>query len=257
MSGAIFQSLLRNPLVAPDIVGVVSGAALAAVVLIVVYRTPSVVPLGAALGALAATVLLYALTWRGGITGDRLVLVGIALHALLTALTTLVLVRFPVEQVSAAVVWLTGTLYGTGWQQVRWLGAGLLVLVPVALALMPWLRVLEVGSDLAAALGARTQLARATLLLVAASLAAVGVAAAGAVGFVALVVPHIARLLLGPLTGGVLVVTGLLGALLVLLSDLIAQHLFSPVSLPVGVVTAAVGAPYFLFLLARTHRGGM
>jgi iron complex transport system permease protein len=256
MSGAIFQSLLRNPLVAPDIVGVISGASLAAVVLIVVYRTPSVVPLGAALGALTATALLYALTWRGGITGNRLVLVGIALHALLTALTTLVLVRFPVEQVSAAVVWLTGTLYGTDWQQVRWLGAGLLVLVPATLALMPWLRVLEVGPDLAAALGARTQLARATLLLVAASLAAVGVAVAGAVGFVALVVPHIARLLLGPLTGGVLVVTGLLGALLVLLSDLIAQHLFSPVSLPVGVVTAAVGAPYFLFLLGRTHRGG-
>jgi iron complex transport system permease protein len=235
---------------------VMSGASLAAVVLIVVYRTPSVVPVGALLGALGATALLYVLTWCGGITGGRLVLVGIAVHALLTALTTLVLVRFPVEQVSSAVVWVTGTLYGTDWQQVRWLAAGLLVLVPAGLALMPPLRVLELGTDVGAVLGARPQLTQAALLLVAASLAAVGVAVAGPVGFVALVVPHIARLLLGPLTGGVLVVAGLLGALLVLLSDMVAQHLFSPVSLPVGVVTAAVGAPYFLFLLLRTNRGG-
>jgi iron complex transport system permease protein len=256
LSGALFQSLVRNPLVAPDIIGVMSGASLAAVVLIVVYRTPSVVPVGALLGALGATALLYVLTWCGGITGGRLVLVGIAVHALLTALTTLVLVRFPVEQVSSAVVWVTGTLYGTDWQQVRWLAAGLLVLVPAGLALMPPLRVLELGTDVGAVLGARPQLTQAALLLVAASLAAVGVAVAGPVGFVALVVPHIARLLLGPLTGGVLVVAGLLGALLVLLSDMVAQHLFSPVSLPVGVVTAAVGAPYFLFLLLRTNRGG-
>lgn len=254
-SGAVFQSLLRNPLVSPDLVGVTGGASLTAVVLIVIYRNPSVAPVGALLGALGATALLYVLTWRGGVTGNRLVLVGIALHALLTALTTLVLVRFPLEQIASAVLWLTGTLYASDWQQVRWLFAGLLVLLPAALALMPRLRALELGTNVATALGARTQLTRAALLFVAAALAAAGVAVAGPVGFVALVVPHVARLLLGPLTGGVLIVAGLLGALLVLLSDLIAQHLLSPVSLPVGVVTAAVGAPYFLYLLLQTNRG--
>lgn len=254
-SGAIFQSLVRNPLVAPDIIGVMSGASLVAVVLMVVYRTPAVVPIGAFLGALGATALLYTLTWRGGVTGHRLVLVGIAVHALFTALTTLVLVRFPIEQISSAVLWMTGTLYATTWQQVTWLAAGLLVLMPAALALLPRLQLLELGTDTAAALGTPTQSARAGLLLVAASLAAVGVAVAGPVGFVALMVPHAARMLLGPLTSGVLVVIGLLGAVLVLGSDLIAQHALSPVSLPVGVVTAAVGAPYFLLLLWRTNRG--
>jgi iron complex transport system permease protein len=254
-SGAVFQSLLGNPLVAPDIVGVTAGASLAAVALIVVYRNPAVAPVGAVLGAVGATALLYVLTWRRGVTGQRLVLVGIAVHALLTALVTLVLVRFPVEQISSAVLWLTGTLFAADWQQVRWLFVGLLLLLPAALALMPQLRALELGAQVAGALGARTQLARAALLLVAAALAAVGVAVAGPVGFVALVVPHVARLLLGPLTGGVLIVAGLLGALLVLLSDMVAQHLLSPVSLPVGVITAAVGAPYFLFLLLRSNRG--
>lgn len=255
VSGAIFQSLVRNPLVAPDIIGVTSGAGLVAVVLIVVTGTPALVPLGAFLGALVTTALLYALTWRGGITGNRLVLVGIAVQALLTALTTLVVVRFPVDLVSSAVLWLTGTLYDSTWRQVGWLTAGLLILLPAALALVPRLQLLELGDDSAAALGTRTQGAKAGLLLVAASLAAVAVAVAGPVGFVALMVPHAVRMLLGPLTGGTMVVTGLLGAVLVLAGDLIAQHAFSPVSLPVGVVTAAVGAPYFLFLLWRTNRG--
>lgn len=254
-SGAIFQSLVRNPLVAPDTIGVMSGASLAAVVLLVVVGTPAVVPLGALVGAIAATFLVYALTWRGGISGYRLVLVGIGINALLLALTSFVIIRFPLEEVAAAVLWTTGTLYVRTWQHVGWLAVALGVLLPAALALLGRLRALQLGDELAGALGTRIEASRAGLLVVAASLAAAGVAVAGPVGFVALVVPHAARMLLGPLTGGVLLVAGLLGALLVLLADLVAQHLLSPVSLPVGVVTAAVGAPYFLFLLQRTNRG--
>lgn len=253
-SGAIFQSLVRNPLVAPDIIGVMSGASLVAVALIVVFGTPAVVPVGALLGALAATALVYVLTWRGGISGNRLVLVGIGVNAVLVALTTLVLVRFPVEQIAPAVLWITGTLYARTWQHVAWLAIGLAVLLPLALGLLSRLRLLQLGDDTAAALGTRPEASRAALLIVGAALAAVAVAVAGPVVFVALVVPHVARMLLGPLTGGVLIVTGLLGALLVLTSDLVAEHLFSPISLPVGVVTAAVGAPYFLFLMFWTNR---
>lgn len=253
-SGAIFQSLVRNPLVAPDIIGVMSGAGLVAVALIVVFGTPAVVPIGALLGALAATALVYALTWRGGISGNRLVLVGIAVNAVLVAVTTLMLVRFPVEQIAPAVLWLTGTLYARTWEHVGWLVIGLVVLLPVALGLLARLRMLQLGDDTAAGLGVRPETSRAALLLVGAALAAVAVAVAGPVVFVALVVPHVARMLLGPLTGGVLIVTGLFGALLVLTSDLVAEHLFAPISLPVGVVTAAVGAPYFLFLLYWTNR---
>lgn len=253
-SGAIFQSLVRNPLVAPDIIGVMSGASLVAVALIVVFGTPAVVPFGALVGALGATAVVYALTWRGGISGNRLVLVGIAVNALLVALTTLVLVRFPVEQIAPAVLWMTGTLYARTWQHVTWLTIGLAVLLPLAFGLLSRLRLLQLGDDTAAALGTRPDASRAALLVVGAALAAVAVAVAGPVVFVALVVPHAARMLLGPLTGGGLVVTGLLGAVLVQASDLVAEHLFSPISLPVGVVTAAVGAPYFLFLMLRSSR---
>lgn len=254
ISGAIFQGLVRNPLVAPDIIGVMAGASLAAVGLIVVFRTPSVVPIGALLGALAASALVYALTWRGGISGNRLVLVGIGVNAVLAALTTLVFVRFPVEEIAPAVLWTTGTLFARTWQQVGWLAVGLAILVPAALALVPRLRALQLGDTTSASLGVRPEGSRTALLVVGATLAGVAVAVAGPVGFVALMVPHAARMLLGALSGGVLIVTGLLGALLVLVSDLIAQHAF-PVSLPVGVVTAAVGAPYFLYLLYRTNRG--
>jgi iron complex transport system permease protein len=255
VSGAIFQGLVRNPLVAPDIIGVMTGASLVAVGLIVLGGPTGLLPLGAFAGALLAALLVYGLTWRGGITGNRLVLVGIGINAVFAALTTFLIVRFPIEQVAPAVLWQTGTLYARGWQHVTWLAIGLALLLPAAGVLVPRLRTLQLGDDLAAALGTRVEPVRGALLIVGAGLAAIAVAVAGPVGFVALTVPHVARMLLGPVTGGGLVVAGLLGAVLVLGSDLVGQHLFSPISLPVGVVTAALGAPYFLFLLYRTTRG--
>jgi iron complex transport system permease protein len=255
VSGAIFQGLVRNPLVAPDIIGVMTGASLVAVASIVLGGPAGLLPLGAFTGAVLAALLVYGLTWRGGVTGNRLVLVGIGINAVFAALTTFLIVRFPIEQVAPAVLWQTGTLYARGWQHVTWLVVGLGVLLPAAGILVPRLRALQLGDDLASALGTRVEPTRAALLVVGAGLAAVAVAVAGPVGFVALTVPHVARMLLGPVTGGGLIVAGLLGAVLVLGSDLIGQHLFSPTSLPVGVVTAALGAPYFLFLLYRTTRG--
>lgn len=253
-SGAIFQGLVRNPLVAPDIIGVNAGASLAAVFLIVTGARSGFIPLAALLGALATTAAIYGLTWREGIAGHRLVLVGIGVNAVLAALTMLLIVRFPIEQVSSAVLWMTGTLHARGWEHVTWLAIGVAVLMPAALALMPGLRVIQLGDDTGRALGARVETTRTGLLAVGAALAACAVAVAGPVGFVALITPHIARMLAGPLTGGVLLLAGALGALLVAASDLVAQHAFSPLSLPVGVMTAAVGAPYFLFLLYRSNR---
>jgi iron complex transport system permease protein len=253
MSGAIFQGLVRNPLVAPDVIGVLSGASLAAVATIVLGGPIELLPFAAFAGAVSTAFLVYALTWRSGVAGGRLVLVGIGINAVLTAGTTFLLVRFPIERIAPAVLWLTGTLHARTWRHVVWIAAGVLLLVPIALALIPLLRVLQLGDDVAASLGVRVELARAALLVVGAGLAAVAVA--GPVGFVALMVPHAVRFIVGPLTAGTLVVTGLAGALLVAASDLVAQHAFSPLTVPVGVVTAAVGAPYFLFLLHRTTRG--
>lgn len=253
VSGALFQGLVRNPLVAPDVIGVMAGAALAAVVSLVVVGSAAMVPVAAVLGALTATVAVYGLAWRHGLRAGRLVLVGVAVSFGLWALTWLVIVRYPVEQISPAIVWITGTVYGADWGDVAWLTGAGAVLIPLALALLPRLRALQLGDDLATALGTRTEPARAALLATGAALAAAAVAVVGPLAFVALATPHLARMLAGPLTGGVLVLAGLLGAALVLAADVVAQHALAT-SLPAGVVTGAIGAPFFLLLLVRTHR---
>ncbi len=252
-SGAIFQGLVRNPLVAPDIIGVNAGAGLAAVFLIVTRGPLALVPFAAFAGAVATAFAVYWLTWRKGVTAGRLVLVGIGMNAALAAGTTFLIVRFPIEQVAPAVLWLTGTLYGRGWDHAAGVAVGLGLLLPAALLLQRQLRSLQLGEDLARGLGTRTEAVRAALLVVGSGLAAVAVAAAGPIGFVALIVPHAARLLVGPLRGGGLLLVAQLGALLTLGADVLGQHAFNPVSLPVGVVTAVIGAPFFLYLLHRTN----
>ncbi|MGH3490712.1 MAG: FecCD family ABC transporter permease [Actinopolymorphaceae bacterium] len=253
-SGAIFQGLVRNPLVSPDIIGVSAGSALVAVFLIVVTGSASVVPVGAFTGAVVTAFVVYAATWRKGISGNRLVLVGIGVTAVLSALTTLILVRFPVEQIAPAVLWTTGTLNGADWRQVAVLAIGVGVLLPLAVWFTRHLGALQLGDEAARSLGVRVEASRAVLIAVGAGLAAVAVAAGGPIGFVALISPHIARMVAGPLTSGVLLLSALIGAVMVGASDLAAQHAFGSIALPVGVVTAAVGAPYFLFLLYRTNR---
>jgi iron complex transport system permease protein len=253
-SGAIFQGLVRNPLVSPDIIGVNAGASLAAVFFIVTRGPVALLPLAAFAGALVAAGAVYGLAWRKGVSGGRLVLVGIGINAMAIAGTTFLIVRFPIEVVSAAELWLSGTLYARGWEHVRYVGLALALLLPAALALSSRLRALQLGDDVARALGIRVELVRLALLAVASGLAAAAVAAAGPIGFLALVVPHIARMLAGPFTAGVLLLSGLLGALLVIASDVVAQHAFAPLSLPAGLVTAALGAPYFLFLLYRMNQ---
>ncbi|MDZ7727006.1 MAG: iron ABC transporter permease [Dehalococcoidia bacterium] len=252
MSGAIFQGLVRNPLVSPDIIGINAGATLAAVWWIVTGQPPSLLPLAAFGGATGTAVAIYAFTWRNGISGNRLILVGIGVAAILTAGTTFLMVRYPIEQVSSAVHWSSGTVYGSNWEDVRVLAAALVVLAPLAAILMWPLRVLQFGDDMASGLGMNVEVTRLGLLLTGCALASVAVAIAGPVGFVALMVPHVARMLAGPITGGVILFAALLGSMLVLGADMVAQHAL-PVSLPVGVITAAVGAPYFLFLLYRSN----
>ncbi|PWG63134.1 FecCD family ABC transporter permease [Spiribacter halobius] len=253
-SGAVFQGLVRNPLVAPDIIGINAGAGLAAVLVIVGGAGVLALPAAALAGAIVTAVVVYALTWRQGITGGRLVLVGIGVNALLAALTTLVLLRAPVEQATPAVVWLTGSLALRDWGHAALAAGGMALLLPALLLLWPRLAALELGDDSARALGVRAERDRLLLLACGAALAGLAVAVAGPLAFVALMVPHLARLLVGPLSGGGVVLAAALGALLVLAADLLGQHAFAPARLPVGLITASVGAPFFLFLLYRVNR---
>ena len=255
LSGAIFQSLARNPLASPDIIGITAGASAAAVFVIVVLGgSYLVVSFGALGGALAVALAIYVLAWRRGVSPYRLVLVGIGVSAMLASVTAYLLTRAEIYDAQRAIVWLTGSLNGRGWEHVRPVGLSLLVLVPMVLYLARPLGALQLGDDTAQGLGIGVERSRLALLVVAVALAAVATASAGPVEFVAFVAPPIARRLTRtPLT---IVPAALTGALVVLLADLIARRVFAPTELPVGVVTAIVGAPYLLFLLARANKIG-
>ena len=250
MSGAIFQGLVRNALVSPDIIGIETGASLLAVFWIVTSQSSALLPLAAFLGAMLTAVAIYLLSWKGGISANRLILVGIGIGATLGAMTTLLTVRFPIEVVRPAVVWQMGSLYGSDWGEVRILALVVAVLAPAAIVLTWPLRTMQLGDDVTRGLGLPLERTRLGLIAIACGLSAVAVAVAGPIGFVALMVPHMARMLAGPLSGSVMLFSAVLGACFLLLADIVAQHML-PVTLPTGVVTAAVGAPYFVFLLYR------
>jgi iron complex transport system permease protein len=256
LSGAIFQRLARNPLASPDIIGVNAGAAAAAVFVIVILKGSAVqVTTGALAGSLLTALLVYLLAYSRGVTGYRLVLVGIGLTAVLGASTNYLFTRAEIFDAQRAMIWLTGSLNGRGWDHVRHMTIALAVLVPVAIALARQLRMLELGDDAAKGLGTRVDRARLALVVVGVGLAAVGTASAGPIGFVALVSPQIARRLVGARSLA-LVPSAACGALLLVASDLVARRLFAPTELPVGILTAVLGAPYLLYLLARANSIG-
>ena len=256
ISGAIFQRIARNPLASPDIIGVTAGATACAVLTIVVLNGTAVqVTWGALLGSTATSIAIYLLSYKRGVTGYRLVLVGIGATAMLTSVTSFLMTRAEIYDAQRAMVWLTGSLNGRGWDQIRPLGWALAILVPLALVLGRHLRVLDLGDDAARGLGTRVEGVRSGLLLIAVALAAIAVSCAGPIAFVALVSPQIARRLVRG-SGAALLSSAVVGAALLVASDLIARRLFAPTELPAGIVTAVLGAPYLLWLLARANRVG-
>jgi iron complex transport system permease protein len=255
LAGALFQRLLRNPLASPDVIGVTQGASAAAVLCIVLLGVSGAVVSAAALGgALVTGTVIYLLARRGGVSGYRLVLIGVGVGAVLTSVVSYLMTWADVTLAQQALVWLTGNLNGRGWDHVVPLALALVVLVPAALVLSRALTGLQLGDDTAAGLGLRVERTRLLLLVVATAFAAFATAAAGPVAFVAFVANPIATRLTGGARTG-LVPPALTGALVTLLGDFAAQHLLGA-QLPVGVVTGAVGAPYLLLLLATANRAG-
>ncbi|MET9417879.1 iron ABC transporter permease [Streptomyces klenkii] len=251
VAGAVLQRVARNPLASPDVVGVTGGASLGAVAAIAAGASAALTPLAALLGGLLAAVLLGLLAWRGGFTVSRLVLVGIAVQSGLAAAVNLFIVRFPRELASTALQWTTGSVYGRTWTEFGAGGAAILAGIALALACNRRLAVLDLGDDAAGALGLAPRAARLHLLFLAVVLASVAAALTGPIGFVALAVPHVVRFLAGPPTAGTLALAGLTGAALLLGADLIVLHLLPVRGLPVGVVTATLGAPWLLVLMLR------
>lgn len=259
ISGAITQSVARNPLASPDILGITSGASAVAVFLVTASGgaaaavTDSVGPsVAALLGGLGTGLLVYFLAWRRGIDGFRLILIGISVSAVMQAVTTWLLVNADIRDVAQAQAWLVGSLDNRSWDQVEVALWGTIVLLVVVAGVAFQFRPLHLGDDVAGGLGVRYGAVRAVMLLCAVLLAGFGVSAAGPVPFVALVAPQVAmRLTRFPTPP--MVASGVVGALLLLGADLVARTVL-PIDLPVGVVTAAIGGPFLVFLLVRANR---
>lgn len=257
VSGALFQSILRNPLASPDIIGVTGGASAAAVFGMLVLGLGSVTTSFVAFGgALVVAASIYLLAWRGGVVGYRFVLIGVGVAFMVQGLLGYLLSRADLRDAQEALVWLVGSVSGARWQDITVVAILLAVLLPLTAVLSARMRGLQLGDDAANALGIRAERSRLILLVLAVALAAVATAAVGPLAFVAFVSAPIARRIVG--SGGLnLVPAALIGILITTVADFVAQHLLpGDLQLPAGIVTGAIGAPYLLWLLATANRTG-
>jgi iron complex transport system permease protein len=255
LAGAVFQTMLRNPLASPDIIGISYGASAAAVTVIALFGAAgAAVSVSALVGALVVAAAIYLVSRRGGVAGYRLILVGIGFAAVMHALVSFLITRADLRTASEAVLWLGGSLNSSTWDRATVLGLFLLVLLPAVAVLSRSLRGLELGDDTASGLGLRVEAARLGLMATAVALAAVATAAAGPVASVAFLSGPIARCLLRDRPS--LTMAALVGAVIVLAADFVAANLVPGTALPVGIVTGALGAPFLLWLLATANRSG-
>lgn len=257
VSGAIFQSLMRNPLGSPDVMGFNTGAWSGVLVAMVLFgQHLTAIALAAMLGGILTSLVVWALAWRNGIDTFRLIIIGIGIRAMLVAFNTWLLLKASLETALTAGLWNAGSLNGLTWAK-TWPSAPLIIIMLVCAALLVRrMRLLEMGDDSACALGVSVERSRLMMMLVAVVLTAAATALAGPISFIALVAPHIARRISGTSRWG-LTLSALCGALLLLMADLCAQQLFMPYQLPVGVVTVSLGGIYLIVLLIQESRKKM
>lgn len=253
VSGVLLQSVTRNPLADPGLIGITAGAGMAAtIVLAVVPGMVSVLPLAAFVGAMISAVFVYAVSWRpgGGASPVRMILAGVAVNAILGAVIGLLITAFA-DRIPAVMFWTTGSFNGRGWGHFRLMLPYSIAGMALAFMLHRSMRVLELGDDAASTMGVRVERTRLIAFASASLLAGSAASVAGLVGFVGLVVPHLVKLVLGT-NRFVLPISAITGASILLWSDLLARTAFAPSELPVGVVTGLIGGPYFIYLLYRS-----
>lgn len=257
LAGALVQATCRNPLAEPGILGITGGAGLGAVVVVTggvtTAASTSSVLVAAAVGALLAFACVYGLAWRGGLDADRLVLIGIGVWYGTVALSTYLLVRANPWDTPRLYTWLSGSTYGRSWEQVLPVAVALLVALPAAFVVRRELDLLALDEDTPRLVGVGLERVRLVVLVLAALLAAMAVAAVGVVGFVGLVAPHVARALVGGRHARSVPVAVLVGAVLLGVADAVGRTAIAPAQLPAGLVVALIGAPYFVYLLARSR----
>ncbi len=251
ISGAILQAVMKNPLADPHIIGISSGAGLFGIFMMLVKNDAvNLVPPAAFVGAMLAALLIYVLAWKHGIRPIRVILAGVAVSAFLGAFISAMLIFYS-DRVHGALLWMVGGLSARSWSHVEIILPYSIVGTILALLGTKHLNVLQLGDEVAKGLGQRVDLVRTLMTAVAALLAASAVCVVGLLGFVGLIVPHSARLIIGSDHRWLLPATGFLGAAVVTFSDTVARTIFAPTELPVGILMAMLGAPFFLYLLRR------
>ncbi|MFE4133257.1 FecCD family ABC transporter permease [Peribacillus sp. YIM B13482] len=259
ISGAILQGLSRNPLADPGILGLHAGASFGLIIFVTYFhsldeKASILIPLFTFLGGVLTAFLIVLLAYDRykGILPIRLILIGIAISAGFSAITLFLSLRLDEETYSFASRWLVGNVWGRDWIHVIALFPWILILAPYAYFKSNTLNALSLGDDLAAGLGVSVQKQRLLMLVTAVGLSCASVAMAGGIGFIGLVAPHLARRLVGPMYQHFLPVAGLIGLIILVLADTIGRSIFHPNAIPAGIVVAAIGAPYFLYLLTKT-----
>jgi iron complex transport system permease protein len=251
VSGAILQGVMQNPLADPHIIGISSGAGLAGIIILILFpHLTYLVPPVAFIGAMGAAIMIYALAWKGGIQPLRVILSGVAVSSFLSACISGLMVFYS-DRVSGALMFMAGGLSARSWPHVKMILPYTVFGCIASFIMSEKLNILVLGDDTAKGLGLNVEADRLLLTAIGAVLAASAVCVVGLLGFVGLIVPHMVRLLIGSDHKFLLPGSALLGAGLVMLSDTLARTLFSPQEIPVGIITAALGAPFFLFLLRR------
>ena len=262
VSGAILQGVSQNPLADPGILGINSGAGFAVVLYMFFFQGTTfltgmlsifIMPLTALAGAFIAALLIYLLSWKNGkVTPVRLLLVGIGINSAFAAGLIIFQMKMDSLDFMKAVIWISGTIWGTNWTFVWALLPWLIILIPFAIYKARFLDVLRLGDSIAIGVGVRIEKERVILLLVAVALAGASVSVGGGITFLGLIAPHIARRLIGARHAKIIPLTAVIGALLLLSADTLGRVIMAPMELPVGLVVSILGAPYFIYLLVKT-----
>ncbi|MDU1530287.1 MAG: iron chelate uptake ABC transporter family permease subunit [Staphylococcus warneri] len=252
ISGSVIQGVIRNPLASPDVIGITKGASLAAVMIIMIFPSAPlfVLPLGSFIGALTISIILSVLISKFDVKGSKLALIGLAIGAICTAIVQFLLIRNPLDA-NNALLWLTGSLYGHNISNFLSILPWFIITIPIILMLSHQLDILGLGDNVAVALGAKVKRLKMVLLILSVMLAGASISVVGGISFLGLISPHIARQIVGHKTMHVAIMSGLIGAILLTFGDGLARGIHPPLDIPVGVIIAIIGAPYFLFLLRK------
>ncbi|WP_081957283.1 iron ABC transporter permease [Clostridium sp. HMP27] len=262
LSGAILQGVVKNPLAAPNIMGITDGGSVGALIFLTLFTDPKnnalttsifYMPIFAFAGAFLVVILVYFLSFKKGVTPYRLILIGIAIAGAAKALTSILIINGPVVFIKEAQLWITGTVYGTNWTHVKLLSIWFLALFLISMIYIRELNMQNLDDSISMGLGSLVEKNRFILMILSAALASGASAVGGGISFVGLIAPHISRKLTNSSFENITPLSTLVGGIIVILSDVAARTLFSPLDLPVGIFTAGIGAPFFIYLLIKNQ----